>query len=577
MQYSRIADHLAREGFFPKAVALYKKVLKFNPHNEYALMQTAEMSARQGLLAAAKSHLASLVERRLARGDARGAAEVRARMGLLDPADLDARLAGARATAEIGQPADAARLLAALGLEMQGRGRTVEALELLSEAATLAPGEADVQHQLGNMRAMLVRQALDQGDVAAARDQLSSVAIGRDPERRLLAAEIEFRSGAYESANSMLQELLLDAPELGERMREMSRGLVAFDVNAGFACADTLAADAVAHDDWTEAASTLTEFLEHAPRHVPALIRLIEVCIDGGMLDRLDPLQAQLADAYLDQGRAADARVVAEDLAMRTPWDRVHVERLRQALALDGEADPSRVIADKLSGSRARTETESDAGVAQQDPRFRLSANAIDVHAILSGELDESAARMMRLERVELVEVDLSAAIEGLSDDEEADSGGAMNERKDSPDIEGVFEEFRNEVSKQDSADAAGQHIKLATTYQEMGLVDEAIGALQAAARSPRYRFEAASRLGRLLTERGKVTDAIEWFERAAEAPAATADEGRALLYDLAGALEASGEPGRALAVYLEIQSDASGYRDVAIRVQRLSRLQSKE
>lgn len=109
-----------------------------------------------------------------------------------------------------------------------------------------------------------------------------------------------------------------------------------------------------------------------------------------------------------------------------------------------------------------------------------------------------------------------------------------------------------------------------------MGLIDEAIVALQAAARSPRHRFEAASMLGRLLQQRGKLSDAIEWFERAAEAPAATADEGRALLYDLAKALEASGEIARALAVYLEIQSDTSGYRDVAVRVGHLSRLQSQ-
>ena len=44
--------------------------------------------------------------------------------------------------------------------------------------------------------------------------------------------------------------------------------------------------------------------------------------------------------------------------------------------------------------------------------------------------------------------------------------------------------------------------------------------------------------LGRLYLERSDTRQAVEWFERAAEAPAPTPDAGRALLYDLAETLE---------------------------------------
>ena len=147
---------------------------------------------------------------------------------------------------------------------------------------------------------------------------------------------------------------------------------------------------------------------------------------------------------------------------------------------------------------------------------------------------------------------------------------------KDPRDREGVFEDFRQEVARQDSADSAEQHFKLGLTYRDMGLMDQAVAALETAARSPRYRFEAAAMLGRILQQRGKVPEAIEWFERAAEAPAATAEDGRALLYDLARALESAQEVARALALYLEIQTDAGPYRDVGPRIDRLSKRQSK-
>src|SRR5687768_6703259 len=39
-QYTRIADHLATEGFYPKAAALFKKILKVKPADEYALLQS---------------------------------------------------------------------------------------------------------------------------------------------------------------------------------------------------------------------------------------------------------------------------------------------------------------------------------------------------------------------------------------------------------------------------------------------------------------------------------------------------------------------------------------------------------
>src|SRR5215210_3172672 len=36
-EYGRIADHFAREGFFQKAVALYRKILKIKPDDERAM------------------------------------------------------------------------------------------------------------------------------------------------------------------------------------------------------------------------------------------------------------------------------------------------------------------------------------------------------------------------------------------------------------------------------------------------------------------------------------------------------------------------------------------------------------
>jgi lipopolysaccharide biosynthesis regulator YciM len=115
----------------------------------------------------------------------------------------------------------------------------------------------------------------------------------------------------------------------------------------------------------------------------------------------------------------------------------------------------------------------------------------------------------------------------------------------------------------------------LARTYVEMGLADEAIRALEAASKATRFRFEAASLLGRIFKDRGDTLRAVEWLERAAEAPAPTNEESWALLYDLGTMIEGSGDTARALAVFMELQSEAGDYRDVAERVERLARVEA--
>ena len=106
-------------------------------------------------------------------------------------------------------------------------------------------------------------------------------------------------------------------------------------------------------------------------------------------------------------------------------------------------------------------------------------------------------------------------------------------------------------------------------------MTEEAIAALTEASRNPSFRFEAASMLGRLFVKKADLQHAAEWLERASEAPAPSANEGRELLYELGAVLETLGETARALAVFMELQADAGDYRDVPARVERLARVQT--
>ena len=88
------SPHTSWKGFYPKASAIYKKLLKLTPDDESAQLNLAELSQKQGLLADAKAQLTAVEARRRSRGDRAGAAEILVRRAALDPADFDARAAG---------------------------------------------------------------------------------------------------------------------------------------------------------------------------------------------------------------------------------------------------------------------------------------------------------------------------------------------------------------------------------------------------------------------------------------------------------------------------------------------------
>jgi tetratricopeptide (TPR) repeat protein len=592
VQYARIAQHFVDEGFYPKAAALYKKILKLQPQDEPTQIQLADISARQGLLADAKSHLNAIAARRRAKGDRRGAAEIVVRLGTIDPADFDARLAAARTLEEMGEEEEAGRRFKALHDDLLEKGRPAEAIDALKEFVRINPLEREA-------RSMLAKAALDQGDLAGAREFLDEDSAGEDPALLAPLVEIELRSGELARAKTLLARLLTADPSRRGLVAELGWSFVHSSPDTTFVCLDAAVDGALATDAFEEAATALREFVSRVPGQIPALLKLVEVCVDGGLEQTMYEAQEQLTDAYLAAGQAAEARVIAEDLVAREPWEAEHIDRFRRALVMLRVSDPDTLIAERLSGqapfmahdpffdgpepaapvSQEPAETagggeEVPLGEADSDheiearPADRPAEEADAPEAPPAADGTEPAGSERRPLAAAGGEIDLTGALGDLhAKPSHAGSGAAAGG------LDQAFARIRTDAET--DADFSTQHMTLARTYLEIGMVDEAIVSLQTAVRSPRQRFEAAAALGRVYQQRGEQTLAIEWLERAAEVPAPTEDEGRQLLYDLGALLDVAGETSRALAVFLELQADAGDYRDVPARIDRLARVQT--
>lgn len=616
-QFARIADHLAAEGFYPKAAALFKKILKLKPDDEYALVQSGDLAARQGTLADAKRYFQAVAERRKARGDTQGAAAIAIRLGTLDPEDLPARMAAARLAAETGDAATALREYRDVAVRYDKQDRGAEALAALQAAFDLdhtdeqtrtrlfgaylsggtpelarkvANGAAELKQvaaafeQAGqgemaldvlgevaaadpadvNVRARLAMAYVSRGEIARARSFLSAETAGTDPALWIALGEMELSAGRTDEGRAAItQALALDRTQARAAVGVGCR-LAGGNVEAGYQCIDAVADAALTEGDYAAAAEALHEFTVRVPSHLVALMRLVEICVDGGLESTMYETQAQLADAYLEAGRGLEARIISEDLVARDAGNRAHLDRFRRALVMLGETDPDGIIADRLSG----------------DSPF-LSVDQMDLNDGIS--FDAPAAPAAPPAPRPAV-----TAVPAPPPDPFTDSGSIEIDLSDALDLpaevvappprslDQVFRGLRDESNRQSAEEAAAEQYRLALTYHEMGMHDDAVKALEGAARSPRQRFDAASMLGRLYLDRQDTARAIEWLEHAAEAPAPTAEAGRALLYDLARTLETVGESGRALAVFVELESESGGYRDVSRQIDRLSKVQAR-
>ena len=307
------------------------------------LLHLGEISAKQGLLADAKGHFMAVATKRRARGDKAGADEIVVRLGSLDPSDFDARVLAAATLAQNGDEIAAAMLYRSMHQDLREKGRLIEAHAALREAVRHNPDDIEG-------RAELARTAVAEGNLDAAKAYLTRDIAGEDPALLMALMEIELRSGAMESAREILTPLLRADESLRTKIIELAWELAPVSPEAAFVCIDTAVDAELAAGNYMDAAAILQEFVTRVSGQIAALLKLVEICVDGGLEATMYEAQAVLADAYLEAGQGAEARVIAEDLVAREPWEHAHIDRFRRALVMLGVADPDTLIADRLSG-----------------------------------------------------------------------------------------------------------------------------------------------------------------------------------------------------------------------------------
>jgi hypothetical protein len=325
--------------------------------------------------------------------------------------------------------------------------------------------------------------------------------------------------------------------------------------------------------------------------------------------------QVQLADVHLDHGNFERARLLSEQLIASRPDDPSHVQRLGRAMAGLGFADGEREARSRVE--RLTSAAEADDFAAPEAPPSLLVEDVSEADtpaaptpwaapSVASGELliappEDAPGRERAREEAEpeafpprdgrgaapaplagepavpereVFEIDLSGDLDDLLSAAAAPAPAPSAEpvpQTHPGGLEGFFEDLREEHGRDLAGAGAALAYDQASEHFNRGDVEAAAACLRTAARDPLYRFRAASMLARIARARQRLDEAVDWLERAVESPAPTLEASHGLLYELGDILESSREDARALAVFIELQTAAPGYRDVAERIAALS------
>ncbi|MEM9070863.1 MAG: tetratricopeptide repeat protein [Myxococcota bacterium] len=149
--YQRVAEHYASQGFFLKAVAVYKQILKLQPARLDISLRLAEMYENLQLVSDALSTYESVAAAYARDGDIDRALDTLGRMAALDPENIPIRIKYAEALSKAGRTEDAAEEFESGASLLREQGRIDDYLKVAERLLYHRPDDSALARQLAEL------------------------------------------------------------------------------------------------------------------------------------------------------------------------------------------------------------------------------------------------------------------------------------------------------------------------------------------------------------------------------------------------------------------------------------------
>src|SRR5438067_7052230 len=146
--FTKIADHYAKDGFFLKAIAIYKKINKLDPSKLEVYAKLADLYAKQGLAMEAKSQYQVLADYYLKHGDPGNSLLIYRKIAELDPNAINVHVKLADLYSQNNNTAEALKEYDRVGRMLLKRGMLDEAVQVFRKALKIDASNVDLVESL---------------------------------------------------------------------------------------------------------------------------------------------------------------------------------------------------------------------------------------------------------------------------------------------------------------------------------------------------------------------------------------------------------------------------------------------
>ena len=626
--YETVASHYAQQGFFLKAIAVYKQILKLDPSRLEVQVRLGEMYEQLQLISDAMSVFEDVSSGFMRAGDTDQALAMLGKMVELDPEHIPVRIKYAEA--------------------LSRAGRTQEAADEFEQGALLLKDQGRLDDYVKVAERLLYHRS---NDVRVAKELAETYVTRRDPKRALAKLQICFKADPRDvSTLSLLAEAFLmlsqtdkaisvyrevarihrEAQRPQERMSALQRilELNPNDKEAQTALQKTASASgqhymppgtvrqptasigsvssAQLGGAQVSGASNLSSpSLSGASGIMYVDEDIEEASTVSGSLPAISEATVEVEESYSSVPPAPRPPSGGRLIPIRTLGPMTYSEFLALPLVSTQVASASAALAPSLMERTLELAdsylvdglfTQARAIVSElqltlpDHPLVLEKAREVEELAVASSGVSAVAQPLIQRElssipaamasdppEMELEYEELAPGDEGFDFAEklaeelaEVAEIAPIDEGAEMIDVETVFEQFKAGVAEQVSDDDSDTHFDLGIAYKEMGLFPDARREFQVAMGDPRRRCLCWTMIGLIYMDEGQPRDAIEAFQSGLESPEKTPAEAVGLHYELAMACEVGGLTDQARLHYEYVFQREPQYREVGQRLQRL-------
>jgi tetratricopeptide (TPR) repeat protein len=474
--FVKIADHYSKDGFFLKAIAIFKKINKLDPSKLDIYAKLADLYAKQGLAMEAKSQYQVLADYYLKHGEPGNALGIYRKISELDPQSINVHVKLADLYSQNNQTAEALKEYDRVGRMLLKRGMLDEAVQVFRKALKIDPKNTELVDSL-------VTALLEAKDFDNAKQIVDAALESNRDNPRLLAMQgrIQLGRGDAAGARATLERAIAADPNEGS-VREVLADLYLKHNEADRALdmIAPLAEKALARGERGTAIEMLNRIIRVETGHAPTLERLVAVYTRLNEETNVLAAMNSLAEAHIARMQFEEAAKVLEKLIQREPQNAQHRNKLQFVRSQSGGLDT-------MPARGGRPADLPPMEIDEPAPSFDVAEEVSE----FSLDMDSSAP----------LDLDLSLDSGPMTSRPPAMAVPPPQHLK--PAVEIVADDLASGLGAGDDLDFITEHLTEAEVFAKYGLAEKAAEHLRAVLERAPKNLTAHERLFRILLEEG--------------------------------------------------------------------------